>query len=234
MSISLFKETSPGLNSEEEVSELNKLGIKKPTLTHYNCDLLADPHTKMFQIHYAEETYRKWYDIWNEMDERSRTETALVRAMECTNGCVQEAWRATQGGYEIPTLGGPLSTEATRECMNLSMRTINRKELVFLDGETKLIFSPATAKLMEKARLLYRFMKTPEGVDDGADIEFNSLSCAHFHVLGKARLIKAFDTLRLHFTTLFTEEFIKKGEEYVYWHVHPQEWRGMEKPPLFP
>ena len=59
--------------------------------------------------------YKYWKDIWTSQSEEVLDATALIRVVECTNGCVQHAFR---DGDERA-----LSVEQSRECMKLSMGT---------------------------------------------------------------------------------------------------------------
>ena len=65
--------------------------------------------------------YKYWKDVWSSQSEEVLDATALIRVMECTNGCVQHAFR---DGDERA-----LSVEQSRECMKLSMGTIKSKVL---------------------------------------------------------------------------------------------------------
>lgn len=149
--------------------------------------------------------YKKWLAIWKEQSEEVLTATALIRAMECTNGCVQYAFRD-----EDP---GALSIEQTRLCMKTSMSAIKTKVLP-IPGEEDLVMPEEAIPLMNDARAAYQKMKTgdPAGYD-----EFYGLSTAHFHILGEERMEKAFEFFRHHFTDVFTEKFISLGEDYVWY-----------------
>ncbi len=149
--------------------------------------------------------YDKWYKIWAEQSEEVLTATALIRAMECTNGCVQYAHRGEASNA--------LSIEQTRLAMKTSMSAIKTKILP-IPGEEDLVMPDEAIPLMEQARDLYQKMKTR---DEAAYDEFYALSTAHFHVLGQDRMENAFEYFRYHFTDIFTEEFISAGEDYIYW-----------------
>jgi hypothetical protein len=78
----------------------------------------------------------KWESIWRRQSETGKQHAALIRAIECTNGCIQYAYR---DGVTNLTL------EQTRECMKLSMSAIKNKQITLKNGET-IGFDP---KLME-------------------------------------------------------------------------------------
>lgn len=148
--------------------------------------------------------YDKWYKIWSEQSEEVLMATALVRAMECTNGCVQYAFR--------DQAEGALSTEQTRLAMKTSMTAIKTKVLS-IPGEEDFAFPEDAVPLMDDARDLYQKMKAR---DDAAYDEFYALSTAHFHVLGEERMEQAFEYFRYHFTDVFTNAFIHAGEYYIW------------------
>ena len=148
--------------------------------------------------------YAKWYKIWSEQSPEVLDATAIIRVMECTNGCVQWGFRG-----ESPNA---LSVEQTRECMKVSMGAIKTKRLPLPTGEV--IEMPEEAiPLMDEARNLYQKMKTR---DEAAYDEFFALSTSHFHVLGRKLIEEKFAFLREHFGEVFTEHWIQRGEEYIY------------------
>ena len=90
--------------------------------------------------------YQYWKDIWLSQSPEVLDATALIRVIECTNGCVQYAFR---DGDERS-----LSTEQTRECMKLSMGTIKNKVLPLPDG-TEVVLPEECNPIMNEARDLY-------------------------------------------------------------------------------
>ena len=149
--------------------------------------------------------YDKWKEIWSAQSPEVLEATALIRVMECTNGCVQWGWRDKEKGA--------LSVEQTRECMKVSMGAIKSKVLPLPNGE-EIIMPDEACPLMEEARRLYQKMKTD---DQEAASEFHALSIAHFHVLGKDLIDKKAVVFREHFTDLFTKYWIDKGMDYIYY-----------------
>ncbi len=148
--------------------------------------------------------YDKWFKIWSDCTPEVLDATAIIRVMECTNGCVQYGFRG-----ESPNA---LSVEQTRECMKVSMGAIKSKKLPLPTGEV--IHMPEGAiPLMNEARDLYQKMKAR---DDAAYDEFFALSTAHFHVLGKEIIDEKFAFLTEHFGNVFTEYWIDRGREYIY------------------
>lgn len=149
--------------------------------------------------------YKQWLAIWKEQSEEVITATALIRAMECTNGCVQYAFRDEDSTA--------LDIDQTRLCMKTSMSAIKTKVLP-IPGEEDLHMPEEAIPLMNEAREAYQKMKT--GDEDAYD-KFYALSTAHFHVIGEEKMEKAFEYFRYHFTNVFTEHFINLGEDYVWY-----------------
>ena len=148
--------------------------------------------------------YEKWYKIWSECTPEVLDATAIIRVMECTNGCVQYAFRGETARA--------LSVDQTRLAMKTSMSAIKTKKLPLPTGEV--IQMPDEAiPLMDEARDLYQKMKTR---DIDAYDEFFALSTAHFHVLGKEIIDEKFAFLTEHFGDVFTEYWIDRGREYIY------------------
>ena len=159
--------------------------------------------------------YDKWYKIWSECSKEVLEATALIRVMECTNGCVQYGYR-----LESPNA---LTIEQTRECMKVSMGAIKSKRLPLPTGEV-IEMPEGAVPLMNEARDLYQKMKTN---DRDAGDEFYALSTAHFHVLGKEVIDEKFAFFRKHFEDVFTNYWIDRGEEYIYeaanfWYIFPK------------
>ena len=148
--------------------------------------------------------YDKWYKIWSNCSEETLDATALIRVMECTNGCVQWAFRGDDDKA--------LSIEQTRECMKVSMGAIKSKVLPLPNGE-EFRMPEEAIPLMDEARSLYQKMKTddPEAYD-----EFYALSKAHFVVLGKDRIDEKFSFFSEHFENVFTKYWIQRGMDYIY------------------
>ena len=149
--------------------------------------------------------YKKWLKVWQEQTPEVIEATALIRAMECTNGCVQHAFRDNEE-YA-------LDIDQTRLAMKTSMSAIKTKVLP-VPGEEDIIMPDAAIPLMEEARKSYQKMKTG---DQEAYNEFYALSTAHFHVIGEEIMEKAFEYFRYHYTDVFTERFINYGEDYVWY-----------------
>tara|TARA_B100001173_G_scaffold100894_1_gene87403 strand:- start:350 stop:850 length:501 start_codon:yes stop_codon:yes gene_type:complete len=150
--------------------------------------------------------YKYWKDIWSSQSEEVLDATALIRVVECTNGCVQHAFR---DGDERA-----LSVEQSRDCMKLSMGTIKNKVLPLPDGRTKVILPEECHEIMNTARDLYvRGFK--QGDEEALD-EFFALSKAHFQVLGRELIDEKFRFFTEHFEDVFTPYWIMMGRMYIY------------------
>jgi len=150
--------------------------------------------------------YKYWKDIWSSQSEEVLDATALIRVVECTNGCVQHAFRDEDERA--------LSVEQTRECMKLSMGTIKNKVLPLPDGRTKVILPEECHEIMNTARDLYvRGFK--QGDEEALD-EFFALSKAHFQVLGRKLIDEKFRFFAEHFEDMFTSYWIMMGRMYIY------------------
>lgn len=150
--------------------------------------------------------YKYWKDIWSSQSQEVLDATALIRVVECTNGCVQHAFR---DGDERA-----LSVEQSRECMKLSMGTIKNKVLPLPDGRTKVILPEECHEIMNTARDLY-VLGFKQG-DEEALEEFFALSKAHFQVLGRELIDEKFRFFAEHFEDVFTSYWIMMGRMYIY------------------
>jgi len=150
--------------------------------------------------------YKYWKDIWSSQSEEVLDATALIRVVECTNGCVQHAFR---DGDERA-----LSVEQSRECMKLSMGTIKNKVLPLPDGRTKVILPEECHEIMNTARDLY--VRGFKQGDEEALEEFFALSKAHFQVLGRQLIDEKFIFFAEHFEDVFTSYWIMMGRMYIY------------------
>ena len=152
-----------------------------------------------------EQYYRYWKDIWSTQTAEVLDATALIRVIECTNGCVQHAFR---DGDERA-----LSTEQTRECMKLSMGTIKSKVLPLPDG-TEVALPKECHPIMNEARDLY--VRGFKQGDEEALEEFLACSKAHFKVLGRQIIDEKFRFVDEHFVDLFTPYWLMMGRAYIY------------------
>ena len=151
------------------------------------------------------EYYQKWLALWSSQSKKALDHSAIVRVIECTNGCIQYAFR---DGVSIA-----LPLEKTRECMKFSMGIMKTKVIPFPDGTT-LEIDKSIHGLMNKAREIY--IKGFKQNDDDALDEFVALSKANFVVLGRPRIEESIEYVRKHFGDLLTPEYIDRGRDYIF------------------
>ena len=149
--------------------------------------------------------YTKWRNRWESQTEEVLEATALIRALECTNGCIQHAFRGESENA--------LPLEETRECMKLSMGTIKNKVLPLPDG-TEVVLPEECHPIMNEARDLY--VRGFKQNDKDAMEEFLALSKAHFKVLGRTVIDEKFRFVDEHFVDLFTPYWLMMGRAYIY------------------
>ncbi|MCH4902919.1 hypothetical protein GSN00_00545 [Cylindrospermopsis raciborskii CHAB3438] len=147
----------------------------------------------------------KWENIWRNQSDIGKYHSALIRALECTNGCVQYAYR-DQKPFA-------LSIEQTRLSMKTSMGIIKNKKLSLKNGDI-LEFDPSIHDLIDEVRDIY-IAGFKENDDDKVK-EFYAQSVAQFFVLGSDCIDNAFQFVVDNFAHVFTIEFIERGKSYVY------------------
>lgn len=142
-------------------------------------------------------------EFWSQYEEHY-DQVALIRAIECTNGCIQYAYRDNED-YALPL-------EQTRECMDLSMKFIIRKELTLPNGE-HIKLHRDLGPALDKVRLLYidGFKKQ----DKIALRKFYANSVAMFNLVGYNRIKNAVGIVKQHYNDLFTPQFIFFGLNYM-------------------
>ena len=149
--------------------------------------------------------YKYWKNLWSMQTEEVIDATALIRVIECTNGCIQHAFRDKDERA--------LSVEQSRECMKLSMGTIKNKVLPLPDG-TEIPLPKECHGIMNTARELY-ISGFKKGNEEALE-EFFALSKAHFEVIGREIIDEKFNFVIDHFEDLFTSYWIMMGRMYIY------------------
>ena len=149
---------------------------------------------------------------WSEISSQGLDHVALIRCIECTNGCVQYAFR--DGSDKA------LSVEQTREAMKTSMSFIKTKSLTLPNNQT-INALPEIHDLMDETRTLYI-----EGFKKGnpeMTKEFFASSVAQLYVCGKERIVKQMKFVKEHFTDTFTEFWLTMGLSYMMQFLLPLE-----------
>ncbi|MEB3228086.1 MAG: hypothetical protein VKJ27_06860 [Synechocystis sp.] len=129
---------------------------------------------------------------------------ALLRVLEVTNGCLQWAFRRQDEQA--------LSVEQTRACMQVVIGFIKEKKIVY-PNKKSLTFSPEVMELIETGTLLYRqaFKQNLET----AKADYFVYSTAQFIVYGRQRIEWAEAEVKTHFTDLFSDYFVGRGQNYI-------------------
>ena len=152
-----------------------------------------------------QEWVNEYIDFWESQTPEALDSVALIRAVECTNGCVQYAFR---DGEEWA-----LSLEQTRLCMKTSMGFIKSKKLELPDGRV-IECDPSVTEALNFVRDIYI-----EGFKNGNDekvMQFYAQSVAQFYVLGRDRLTKQLDFVSENLGQVFGEDFLNHGRNYIF------------------
>lgn len=156
---------------------------------------------------------------WSSLSDEGLDHVALIRCIECTNGCVQYAFRDNSDKA--------LSVEQTREAMKTSMSFIKTKSLTLPDSTT-IHALPEIHSIMDETRTLYI-----EGFKKGnpeMTKEFFASSVAQLYVCGKERIVKQMKFVKEHFTNTFTEFWLTMGLSYMMQFLLPLEEYSYTKP----
>jgi hypothetical protein len=129
---------------------------------------------------------------------------AKIRVLEVTNGCLQWSFRR-----QDPEC---LSAEQTRECMQVVVGFIKRKQLYF-PSQGLLTFAPDTERYLGQNRQLYH--DAFKNNVPGAKRDFYAASTAQFIEFGRQRIEAAMDLVQQDYQSLFTPHFIERGRRYI-------------------
>lgn len=162
------------------------------------------PYIKKFDQHLFRQEVNDaiidWQPYLNHMEMVS-----FVRAMECTNGCIQYALR-DQEPYA-------LTLEQSRECMNTSMGFIIHKTItVPTTGEVITIPEELHPQLRKVRELYIDGFKMRQPV---ALRQFYANSVAQFNLMGEDLIDHATAWLAQNFVPPFTELFVVYGQNYM-------------------
>jgi hypothetical protein len=149
---------------------------------------------------------------WSTLSSEGLDHIALIRCIECTNGCVQYAFRDNSTKA--------LSVEQTREAMKTSMSFIKTKSLTLPDS-TIIHALPEIHELMDHTRELYigGFKKG----DPDMTRQFFAASVAQLYVCGKDRILNQMKFVKEHFTDTFTDFWLNMGCAYMMQYLMPLE-----------
>jgi hypothetical protein len=126
---------------------------------------------------------RNWDELFGNLPDSEKDKVAVLRVMECANGCIQYAYR-DQKPYA-------LSLDDTRKAMKFSMSCMKNMSIPL--KEKIITFAPETEEICREVRELY--IKGFKQGDDEAYEEFMNSSGACVNAIGKERIVKAREVL---------------------------------------
>jgi len=122
---------------------------------------------------------KDWETLFNNLSETEKDKLAILRVMECSNGCIQYAFRDSESRA--------LSLEETRRAMKFSMSCMKTMSIPFKDRT--ITFEPETEELFREVRELYISGVKFNNDDDYK--EFIRASGATARACGEERIVKA-------------------------------------------
>jgi len=120
-----------------------------------------------------------WTTRFESLPDTEKDKIALLRVIECTNGCIQHTYRAGEDDT--------LTVDEVRDAMKFSMGCMKRMEIPV--GEHTVTFAPDTAELFTEMRRLYISGAKQNNQEDYN--EFLKGSKANLLAVGKERILKA-------------------------------------------
>lgn len=146
---------------------------------------------------------QKWSQFFGSLSEDQLNAVALLRVIECTNGCIQHTYRSQHSKS--------LTVEETRAAMKYSMAAM--KNLSFQVGETVYSFEDKVAEGLREARELY--VKAFKQGEEAAMDEFMDCSFSCAKTLGESRIRKAATEVRKNLGEFYPEHTVSWGENYL-------------------
>ena len=146
----------------------------------------------------------EYINLWSKQTSKALDDVALIRAVECTNGCVQYAFRDEES-WALPL-------EQTRLCMKTSMGFIKTKSLKLKNGEV-ITVDESVHELLNEVRDIY-IDGFKNNIPDRL-MQFYAQSVAQFYVLGKERLEKQIDFIEKELGDVFGMDFLQRGRCYI-------------------
>ena len=122
---------------------------------------------------------KDWNAIFQALPDEEQDKLALLRLIECSNGCIQHSFR--NGDVDA------LSPEETRIAMKFSMSCMKTQTIPL--GDEVITFAPETAEIMREVRELYISGFKQQNDEDYE--EFMRASVANLNAIGKERIIDA-------------------------------------------
>jgi hypothetical protein len=125
------------------------------------------------------ETMIDWNERFQALSDAEKDKIALLRVIECTNGCIQHTYRSEEDET--------LTVDEVRDAMKFSMGCMKRMEIPL--GDEVITFAPDTAELLTEMRRLYI-----SGAKQNNQVDFNEFlkgSKANLLAVGKERILEA-------------------------------------------
>lgn len=161
------------------------------------------PYIQKFDQDLFQQEVNEYLHVWQQY-EPYYDQISFIRAMECTNGCVQYAYRDHEP-YALPK-------DQTKDCMNLSMKFIISKEITLPDG-TYIKIDPTLAPMLDTVRQLY--YDAFKRHDKDKLRQFYAQSVAQFNLVGEQHIDNAVSLIKKHYEYPFTKLFIFYGSNYM-------------------
>ena len=133
---------------------------------------------------------RDWQQFFENLTEEEKYNVAALRIIECTNGCIQWAFRRKDPWA--------LSVEETRKAMKFSMSCINSMEIPM--GESTISFSEPLVEVFSEIRELY--VRGAKNADAESFDEFQRISGIMVNVLGEERIRSVHEDLKQSITEI--------------------------------
>lgn len=175
-----------------------------PTVNFENLNRV--PYMKNFSDNPKFQQYvNEYINVWSKQTSKALDDVALIRAVECTNGCVQYAFRDEES-WALPL-------EQTRLCMKTSMGFIKSKSLTLKNGDV-ITIDESVHELLDEVRDIYidGFKNNiPERL-----MQFYAQSVSQFYVLGRERLEKQLKFVEEELGDVFGEDFLNRGRSYIF------------------
>jgi hypothetical protein len=152
------------------------------------------------------EQSRDWDKFFGSLGANELDGIALLRVIECTNGCIQHASRE-----KIPQA---LSIDETRQAMQFSMGLMKVTE--FDVGQSHYSFSDVAVTGIREIRELYKkAFKTHDNETEAALEEFMNASVACVSALGLQRIVTAANLVKEHLSNVFPSHTVDWGVRYL-------------------
>lgn len=146
---------------------------------------------------------KSWNEFYSSLSEDQLQAIALLRVIECSNGCIQHAFRDNNPKA--------LPIEQTREAMKYSMAAM--KSQTFTLGDETYSFQGEVAEGLREARELY--IRAFKQGDESAMDEFFDCSIACAQTLGEHRIRQAAQKIKNFLGGIFPEQTVEWGEAYL-------------------